>query len=205
MPLQNANDDAGASPTTPATALQVIDSVNARDYVAIFETEDLSKDEYLLQARRAPYKGIWVPWLGKHPIIKRLGIGGMGAVYYAVHPRLPMNLAIKVLRSTQPDAVKRFMQEAQVAASINSDNVVVIKDVEQELGIHYIVMEFVHGKSAQQLLNHARANGNIGLDESTALEIIFAACKGLKAAHAANIIHRDNKPDNILVPYGSGG
>ncbi len=160
--------------------------------------EDLTQDRLLALLPRDE-KGR--PLLGRIPLICRIGRGGMGAVYYAVHPRLHVEVAVKVLPFTlveqDPRLVDRFASEARMAASLASDHIVRVLDVDQERDTHFLVMEYVPGESAGAYLKRRGA-----LDEGEAVEIVLAATRGLAAAHARGIIHRDIKPDNILIPNG---
>jgi len=132
----------------------------------------------------------------------------MGAVYYGVHPRLMVEVAVKVLpfhlADSAPEMIQRTFSEAQTAARVKSPHLVGVHDVNQESGIYYLVMEFVRGKTAGGRLKALKATGAVGLPEAEALDICIAATTGLAAAHKANIIHRDIKPDNILIPFAAG-
>src|SRR5205823_3866578 len=112
---------------------------------------------------------------------------------------LPFHLA-----EMNPLLVKRFFREARIAAKVDSPHLVRVTDVAQEGKLSYLVMDYVSGRSAGSLLKQARQRGNDGLDEIVALDVCIAACKGLAAAHAANVVHRDLKPDNILIPLLKG-
>ena len=128
----------------------------------------------------------------------------MGAVYYGIHPRLNKEVAVKVLpfdmAERNPDAIQRFYREAQLAARVQSPHLVGVMDVNQESGLFFLVMEYVDGVSALGYLRKITQTGAMGLHEAVALDICIAACTGLAAAHAKGVIHRDVKPDNILIP-----
>jgi serine/threonine protein kinase len=166
--------------------------------------QDLLIDKLLLAAPRVNVEGRSVPSLGGIPLLTKLGQGGMGAVYYGIHPRLETEVAVKVLPfhlgEQQPALIDRFFREAKLAAKIESSHLVGVKDVNQDNGLYYLVMEYVAGQSAGSYLRSIRELGRQGLEESTALDICIAATEGLAAAHARGIIHRDIKPDNILLP-----
>ncbi len=166
--------------------------------------EDLSQDR-LLSVLARDEQGR--PVLGRIPIICRLGRGGMGAVYYAIHPRLNLEVAVKVLPfnlvEQDPRLVERFVAEARMAASLTSDHIVRVLDVDHERDTHFLVMEFVAGESAGAYLKRVKSRGRAALDEVEAIEIVTAATKGLAVAHARGIIHRDIKPDNIMIPTGA--
>ncbi len=132
--------------------------------------------------------------LGKYRIVRRLGQGGMGTVYEAEHPLLLRRVALKVLPAAEPAAVRLFLREARLACQLLHPNIVTVHDVDQCDGTYYLVMELVEGGSLAQAL--AR-QGAFPWREATRL--VLDACRGLVAAHAAGLIHRDIKPGNILL------
>ncbi|MGH7146185.1 MAG: protein kinase domain-containing protein, partial [Planctomycetota bacterium] len=141
--------------------------------------------------------------LGQYVLMKKLGQGGMGAVYRGIKMGLNTDVAIKILfahlaaAKGGSDHQARFLREAQLAASLDHGNLVRVIDVQQDFnsGILYLVMEFVEGHSVADLLKD-RAEP---LPEEEGLELIIGACKGLRAAHLQSIVHRDIKPDNIMI------
>ncbi len=138
--------------------------------------------------------------LGKYQLKARLGKGGMGVVYLATDSRLKRDVAVKILPrslASNPVAVKRFLREARVAASISHPSIVTIHDVDQINGQCFLVMELMTGGTAQDLLQRGP------LDWKEATRIIADTCHGLAAIHEAGLIHRDIKPSNImLAPKG---
>jgi hypothetical protein len=162
-------------------------------------TEDLSGDKLLADL---PRDSSGRPTAGGIPLLRCIGRGGMGSVYAAVHPRLQLDVAVKILPfhlvQRDPSIVSRFLFEARIAASLANDHLVRVLDVNHEGSTHFLVMEFVEGESAGAI---AKRRGP--LPEKDALEIVTAATRGLAAAHERGIVHRDVKPDNILVPRGS--
>src|SRR5947209_1140864 len=108
--------------------------------------QDLTTDALLSTAPRIPFLGGEVPALGGIPLLTKLGQGGMGAVYFGVHPRLRMEVAVKVLpfqlASQQPALVQRFYREAQIAARVKSPHLVGVIDVNEEHGLFYLIMEY---------------------------------------------------------------
>jgi len=172
-------------------------------------TQDLTQDGLLAGAPRAELDGTPRPTLGDVVLLSKLGQGGMGAVYYGVNVSLGTEVAVKVLplqlAAQQPELRKRFVREARLAGKVNSPNLIYVYDVGEELGLCYQVMEYVRGVSAGGYLKQLKKKGQTGLAETEALAICIAAATGLAAAHAKGIIHRDIKPDNILIPPAAGG
>jgi serine/threonine protein kinase len=135
--------------------------------------------------------------IGHYRIVAELGRGGMGVVYKAHEESLNRFVAIKVLGEhlmEDPTQVQRFIREAQSAASLNHPNIVQIYAVSEEDGLHYFVMEYVSGRSLQQIL---RARGP--LESEQVARIALQTASGLQAAHEHGIIHRDIKPANLLI------
>jgi len=167
--------------------------------------EDTGTDKALKALPRVAYQGKEYPALAGIPLLRKLGQGGMGAVYYGIHPRLGNEVAVKILPvhlvETNPTLVDRFLREARIAAQIKSPHLPVVSDVNEETGLYYLVMEFVNGLTGAKYLSNVKKNGAQGLLEAEAILIITAACEGLQVAHAVQIVHRDIKPDNIMIPY----
>ena len=151
--------------------------------------------------------GHMCPSLNGIPLLYKLGQGGMGAVYYGVHPRLRSEVAVKVLpfhlAAQDPGMIQRFFREAQIAAKVRSPHLVSVIDVNEESGLFFLVMEFVAGCSMGQYLKKEIAAGRVGLSELDAIDAGIAACLGLDAAHQHGVVHRDLKPDNIMCPFKS--
>ncbi|MBI3829829.1 MAG: protein kinase [Planctomycetes bacterium] len=177
----------------------------AQDYPVHFREDDLSDDPLLKRLKRDIFLGRSRPTLDGIPILAALGRGGMGSVYYAFHPRLKVEIALKVLAPDlarkHGDLVERFQLEAQIAARVKSPHLVGVIDVNQDQGLHYLVMEYVHGTSADQYLRQQHGP----LPEAVVLDLCAAACEGLAAAHDAGVIHRDVKPANIMIPVMQNG
>jgi serine/threonine protein kinase len=134
---------------------------------------------------------------GKYRLVHPLGIGGMGAVWRAEHVALKQQVAIKLLDARGPAAhmaVKRFQREAQIAASIRHRNIVYISDFGTETGVPYLVMELLSGVPLSE-----RFVVGEPLTVAAFLRIIEETLQGLSAVHAAGVVHRDMKPENIFL------
>jgi serine/threonine protein kinase len=139
----------------------------------------------------------------RYRIEDRLGSGGMSSVFRATDTILERTVAVKILAEHLSDDerfVARFRREALAVAKLIHPNIVQVYDTGIDVGRHYIVMEYVKGKSGAQLL---QAQGT--LDPETAVEIGVQACSGLDYAHRHGIIHRDVKPGNLMVIGGPAG
>ncbi len=140
----------------------------------------------------------------KYRIVRLIGDGGMGSVYEARHEVLGTSVALKFLHSElteRPGLAQRFLQEARVAAAIQSPHVARVTDVDTaQGGSPYLVMELLHGESLQHLLNRTPE-----LDTAQAIDFALQILSGLEVAHAADVVHRDLKPDNVFITPSSGG
>jgi serine/threonine-protein kinase len=135
--------------------------------------------------------------IGHYKVVAELGRGGMGIVYKAHEESLNRFVAIKVLGehlTEDPGHVERFLREARSAASLNHPNIVQIYAVSEEDGRHFFAMEYVSGRSLQQIL---KSSGP--LDPIQVAKIALQTASGLRAAHEQGIIHRDIKPANLLI------
>ncbi|MBI5500299.1 MAG: protein kinase [Deltaproteobacteria bacterium] len=135
---------------------------------------------------------------GKYRVVRRLGGGGMGEVYEAIHEGTERPVALKVLHAeyaTHPDALVRFRREARAAGRIGHDNICEVTDVGQmSNGAPYLVMPLLRGKVLSDVI---REGGPLPL--ARAVDIAGQMLSALTAAHAAGIVHRDLKPDNVVL------
>lgn len=137
----------------------------------------------------------------RYELERKIGEGGMARVYRGRDLRLSRTVAVKVLHAqyaTDASFLPRFQHEAQAAANLHHHNIVDIYDVGQDGDIHYIVMEFIEGHDLKQEILR---RGALPIDE--AIAIIAAVADGLDAAHRTGMVHRDIKPQNIVI--GSDG
>ena len=130
-------------------------------------------------------------------ILAPLGRGGMGTVYRGHHIDLEIDLAVKCLRpelALDGEYVSRFKREARMTAQLNHENLIRVYGVYEHNDVYAMAMEFVEGENARQ-----RVTRKGPLSSGEAIAIVSAAALGLAAAHRQNIVHRDIKPDNILI------
>ena len=131
-----------------------------------------------------------------YKILEKLGEGGMGEVYLAEDTELDRKIALKFLPPQYDEDAEiktRFKREAKAAAALNHPNIITIYEVGEFEGKTYIAMEYVEGESLKECLSRQE----LSLEKS--IEIAIEVCKGLSEAHQAGIVHRDIKPDNILI------
>lgn len=141
---------------------------------------------------------------GRFRIVERIGQGGMGCVYQALHIEMDRPCAIKLLlplAGDQESARARFRREAKMSSRINSPNAVTIYDFgEAEAGQFYLAMEYIEGESLATVLNREKL-----LPLGRVLNITDQIARALSAAHALGIVHRDLKPANIMLTRKDGG
>ncbi len=166
---------------------------------ALIEKQAITKwqSEKLLQGR---HKGFV---LGRYRLMSLLGTGEMSAVYLAEHIRMHRRCAIKVLPANKcrdTSYLGRFHREAEAVASLDHPNIVRAYDVDQEIEgeteIHFLVMEYVEGRDLDKIIAELKDDQ---LELITAVDYIRQAADGLEHAHQAGLVHRDIKPQNLLV------
>ncbi|MDO5580111.1 MAG: serine/threonine-protein kinase [Planctomycetia bacterium] len=154
----------------------------------------LITDWHIHQLMKKKYKGFF---LRQYRILDHLGSGGMSTVYLAEHTVMHRQVAIKVLpkkRLSNSAYLERFVREAQAIASLDHPHVVRAYDIDRVDDVHYIVMEYFNGINLRQLVER---DGPLPFEN--AASYIMQAALGLVHAHRIGVIHRDVKPDNLLV------
>ena len=134
--------------------------------------------------------------IGHYTVIKLLGVGGMGKVYLAEDTRLGRKVALKLLPESllgDSDRMARFVLEAKSASALNHPNIITIHEIGESDGTQFIATEFIDGET---LSKHLKSNSR---DLASALDIGIQIASALKEAHTAGIVHRDIKPDNVMV------
>jgi eukaryotic-like serine/threonine-protein kinase len=138
----------------------------------------------------------------RYKIVRKLGEGGMGSVYLALHTILEKQVALKVLHgefARKPDLVDRFMQEAKAASRIRHENVIDISDFGATPEGHvFFAMELLQGHDLHDAVARAKLSGQL-LPWSRTKRIFLQICSALAAAHARGIVHRDLKPENVYL------
>jgi serine/threonine-protein kinase len=138
--------------------------------------------------------------LGSYVLMERLGAGGMGQVFKARHQLMKRVVPLKIIRPElvgSPDAVRRFRKEIEAVARLSHPNVVVAHDAEQVGGRHFLVMEYCPGPD---LAGMVRETGPLPV--GLACEYVRQAAQGLQHAHERGVLHRDVKPENLVVVGG---
>jgi TolB-like protein/Flp pilus assembly protein TadD/predicted Ser/Thr protein kinase len=134
---------------------------------------------------------------GRYEIVRLVGVGGMGSVYQARDIELDEIVALKTLRRElveDHDMLDRFRNEVKLARRVTHRNVARMFDIGEHQGEKFLTMEFVDGESLAELLEREKR-----LPLQRIVDVISAVCSGLSAAHAAGVIHRDLKPDNVML------
>ena len=138
---------------------------------------------------------------GRYRVLDRIGSGGMSVVYRAQDLSLGRIVAVKVLHENLTDDegfLRRFQREAHAVANLSHPNIVTVHDIGEDNNRHYIVMEFVDGRTLKQLVRLQNQQGR-PLIISQALDLGIQICAGIGYAHRANLIHCDVKSQNMLI------
>jgi len=134
--------------------------------------------------------------LGRYEIRSRLGAGGMGEVYLAWDTRLDRKIALKILPSdlaANKDRLRRFEQEAKAASALNHPNIITIYEIEQIDSLNLIATELIEGQTLRESIR------SVPMRLGDILDIAIQTASALSAAHGSGIVHRDVKPENIMV------
>jgi len=134
--------------------------------------------------------------LAHYRIVSKIGAGGMGEVYLAQDTKLDRKVALKILPAdvaAHPDRMKRFVQEARAASSLNHPNIITIHEIGETASGHFIGTEFIDGETLRKRMKRG------GVELSDTLDIVVQVASALTAAHGVGIVHRDIKPENIML------
>jgi serine/threonine-protein kinase len=152
-----------------------------------------------MDARSTSAQMIGTVLSGRYRLEAKLGSGGMSTVYLARDETLDRPVAVKVMHremSEQPDQLERFRQEARAVAKLSHPNVVSVIDAGEDGGYPYIIFEYVEGETLKQRISRVGA-----LDTQEAIAYAIEVARGLTVAHARQMVHRDIKPQNILIDH----
>lgn len=130
---------------------------------------------------------------GRYQVVNLLGEGAMGAVYLAYDPPLQRHVAIKIPTVQNSIALERFYIEARATATLRNPNICPVYDVGQISGVHFISMAYIEGRPLTKVLNES------AMSVEQVATIIGKTARGIQKAHERGIIHRDIKPDNIMI------
>ena len=185
----------------------LLSDVKSRDFLEPPPKDEIEKPMRLLSF---DFRGCR---LGEFELLERIGRGATGVVWLARQDSLGREVAIKILAPhlcQSPDRLERFRKEAFAASRLRHPNVVSVLTVGEQEGVHYIAMEFVRGRSLQDILTEARAAISSPAAEGTpkpaplldprlAARIVGKMADALEHCHAQGVIHRDIKPQNVLI------
>jgi formylglycine-generating enzyme required for sulfatase activity len=195
---QDGFSDAFLQSLMPPTSF-VDDTLSIQELIAL--------DDTLVGIPHVKINDSTYPVLGNFALTAKIGEGGMGSVYSAFEITTQQQVAIKILPNylarKDPQLIPRLHREAVIASKTASPHLVRVFEIQQASGHFFLVMELVRGVSAGNYAKRVREQGFVGLPEREAIEICLAATTGLIVAHRAGIVHRDIKPDNILLPGDS--
>ena len=133
---------------------------------------------------------------GHYEIVEQIGAGGMGEIYLAEDKKLDRKVAVKILNekfSSDESNLNRFVREAKAASALNHPNILVIHEIGETDDAHFIVSEFIKGKTLREILREK------SLSLSEVLDVSIQIAGALVAAHEAGLIHRDIKPENVMI------
>ncbi|MFI4876551.1 MAG: protein kinase, partial [Blastopirellula sp. JB062] len=176
---------APSSPTSLGGEAATLATVNVLPEDEPVEDDESSVDDTMPQS------------LHGYRLVRILGKGAMGAVYLARQTSLDREVAVKTIQSkwaSNPVFISRFTREAYAAAQLTHHNIVQIYDMGEDSGVHFFSMELIDGQSLGSLLKEAGR-----LDRDVAVGYVLQAARGLHYAHQRGIIHRDIKPDNLMI------
>ena len=153
----------------------------------------------LTETLEAPKKELTTgsTFASRYQIIEELGKGGMGRVYKALDTKINEKIALKLLRpeiASDKKTIERFSNELKFARKIRHENVCQMYDLNEEKGTHFITMEFVSGEDLKSMI---RMSGQLSI--GTTISIAIQVCEGLTAAHKVEVVHRDLKPQNVMI------
>src|SRR5262252_1214509 len=134
--------------------------------------------------------------LGRYQIRSKIGEGGMGEVYLAEDTQLHRKVALKVLPAdlaSNRNRMRRFEQEAHAAAALNHPNIATIHEIGESAGVNFIAMEFIDGATLREKIHREHT------ELRKLLRYLQQVAEGLAKAHAAGVVHRDLKPDNVMI------
>ncbi|MGH1340528.1 MAG: protein kinase domain-containing protein [Nannocystales bacterium] len=155
---------------------------------------NVEREQALAEVHARMFGSMGPVCLGRFELGARRGAGAMGVVYEALDPDLDRKVALKVLRSTalDPHGAERFAHEARALAKLRHRNVVTVYEVGTDGDDRFIVMDLVQGETLREWMEARHSLGDI-------VRMFIGAGEGLQAAHDAGLVHRDFKPDNVLV------
>ena len=134
--------------------------------------------------------------LNHYRILKKIGVGGMGEVFLAEDTRLERNVALKILPENlagDTDRMRRFVREAKATSALNHPNILTIYEIGESENTNYIAAEYIEGETLRECLRREP----LGL--KSALDVAVQITSALQAAHGAGVVHRDVKPDNVMI------
>jgi serine/threonine-protein kinase len=212
----NAATQSAARPTASVDraellrAIGELDLVSAEDLAAVHDDDPAQFAQTLVQQKKlTPYqagallggkaRGLLI---GPYLVLEKLGSGGMGLVLKAQHRPSGRVVALKMLPPSfgrDPDVVRRFRREFQIAGRLKHPNLVAAIEASEDRGIHYLTMEYIPGYDLDTLVSRGGP-----MELTLALHCVIQAARGLEAAHAQGVIHRDVKPGNLMIdPNGA--